>query len=135
MSSIPTKQFDAGKVQSRVRAREAAVEIVFLVRAEMAEHAGCEDVFLDAIQTAFAVTSDPSQVVRDKPMGDHESADFEAGRGQMSRMPFGMHENKSIGDTPIAYLLWLDGEPDFRRQLNRYLRSDRGQARQEEGEE
>lgn len=49
-----------------------------------------------------------------------------------SFMEFGKYTNELIGNVPIDYLVWLDSQPDFRRMLNQYLRSDVGQARQNE---
>jgi hypothetical protein len=65
------------------------------------------------------------QVVRDKPMTDDESRKF----GQRA-IEFGRYACQPVESVPLDYLLWLDEQPDFRRDLNKYLRSDRIQQEQ-----
>ncbi len=38
-------------------------------------------------------------------------------------VPFGKFAGLSLGGVPLGYLDWLDGLPNFRNQLNRYLRN------------
>lgn len=54
---------------------------------------------------------------------DHKDAmdNEEAKRFERLRMPFGSHKNKPIADVPLGYLDWLVGEPDFKRDVRRYL--------------
>lgn len=40
-----------------------------------------------------------------------------------TRMPFGKHQGEQVLDVPPSYFEWLEQQPDFRRQLGRYLRS------------
>lgn len=36
---------------------------------------------------------------------------------------FGKHKGKKIDEIPFSYLEWLDNQPDFRRDLHRFLTS------------
>lgn len=63
----------------------------------------------------------------DEPMSNEEASRF-----GKSKMPFGKHVDKTIDETPMDYLEWLDAQPDFRRQLRRYLESERIQNEPEE---
>ena len=63
-----------------------------------------------------------TEVVRDEAMGDLDARTFE-----LEQMVFGKYADLPMGQVPIDYLDWLDEQDDFRRRLNRYLRSDRCQ--------
>jgi hypothetical protein len=39
-------------------------------------------------------------------------------------LTFGKHKDKKIEDVPFEYLSWLAWQPDFRRDLNRFLASE-----------
>jgi hypothetical protein len=58
-------------------------------------------------------------------MTDDESRKF----GQRA-IEFGRYACQPVESVPLDYLLWLDEQPDFRRDLNKYLRSDRIQQEQ-----
>ena len=60
---------------------------------------------------------DRSDVV---PMTREELREWE-----IKKMPFGKHEGTQVKNVPLDYLIWLDEQPDFRRELKRYLKSDR----------
>lgn len=51
----------------------------------------------------------------------------------MHRMEFGKWQGKMVDEVPLDYLLWLDGQPDFRHELRRYLANPTIQ-REQEGE-
>ncbi len=70
-----------------------------------------------------------SVIERDPPMTHEEAKRFEK-----TEVPFRWLDGIQIGDAAIRVLLWLDEQQDFRRKLNRYLRSDVGQARQDDTE-
>lgn len=52
-------------------------------------------------------------------------SDLEVTAFEDDLMPFGKHKDNFIREVPIDYLIWLSEEPDFRRQLKRYLASDK----------
>lgn len=45
-------------------------------------------------------------------------------------VPFGKWASWRVDSCPMDWLDWLDAQPDFRRQVNRYLRSERVQREQ-----
>lgn len=49
-------------------------------------------------------------------------------------LPFGAHAGKTIGEVDVGYLIRLTDPSDFISDVKRYLRSDRGKKRIEEGE-
>lgn len=67
----------------------------------------------------------PTKVVKSPypPMSRQEAHDW----GQNTQMPFGKHMGDRVDSVPLEYLLWLDEQPDFRRQLHQYLASPRVQ--------
>ena len=50
-------------------------------------------------------------------------------------VPFGIWQNKLVSETPLDYFDWLDAQPDFRRQVNRYLRNGRIQREARGGDD
>lgn len=73
----------------------------------------------------------PMRVIEKGPlaaMTGEETSAFEC-----ADVPFGKHQGIPVGQTPLGYLDWLDGQPDFRRQLDRYLRNDRVKREPREG--
>lgn len=126
---------DADKVKQRIVGRAWAQELCELVESE---YRCCSDDRKQALRSALMdllsklnPTEDLEQAAtgdvtpRDPAMTDTESAAYET-----ETMQFGTWVNHEMCGVPIDYLVWLDGEADFRRNLNRYLRSERGQARQ-----
>lgn len=53
---------------------------------------------------------------------------------EQARITYGIHSGKCMGDIPIKYLCWLGDPTESSRNLQQYLRSDRGKRRIEEGE-
>lgn len=119
---------DADNVTRRVGARTHAHDLISFVESEVAMEQTTElrFVVLDALAKRFGTIV--REVVSEEPMSDAESKAFER-----QQMPFGMHSGELIADVPMDYLLWLECEPDFRRDLRRYLRSDRIQREQDTG--
>ncbi len=114
---------DADRIQRRKAGRERAKALVEFINGEVAADPE-GDIIRETLAKAFGQVA--VQVVPDKPMTESEAVDFER-----RSMPFGVHASKQIKTVPLSYLLWLEGEEDFRRQLRRYLRSARMQQEQE----
>ncbi len=70
-----------------------------------------------------------SVIERDPPMTYEEAKRFEK-----TKAPFVWLHGIQVGDAAIRALLGIDKQHRFRLQLNRYLRSDVGQARQDDTE-
>ena len=126
---------NAETIKANMAAREAADTIHGLILDEAVSHRGNAAVafYGTVLSNLRAIVPDglwPAiEVVRDEPMNDEEAKRF-----GLQSMPFGRHHfGTPIKDVPLDYLLWVEGEVDFRRQLNRYLRSRRMQ--QEQGED
>lgn len=121
-------------IKANISAREAADAICNLLFEEGTQHHGQASITFYARVLTILRRAVPGEIwprpaiVRDEPMSDEQVREFE-----LLRMPFGSYSEKQIQDVPLDYLLWLEGEPDFRRQLNRYLRSR--QMQQEQGED
>jgi hypothetical protein len=49
-------------------------------------------------------------------------------------IPFGAHAGETVGEVDVNYLIRLTDPSDFVSDVKRYLRSDRGKKRIEEGE-
>ncbi len=113
-------------IEANAAARDAAKLVHSMMLDEAANHKQRAAVIFyeEIVKQLRAVVPEEiwptTEVVRDAPMTDEEAARFE-----LNYMPFGMHADKWIRDVPRIYLEWLECEPDFRRQLNRYLRSDK----------
>ena len=116
---------DADNITRRIGARTHANELIAFIDSEVAMEQTTElrFVILDTLAKRFGTIT--REVVSEEPMSDAGSMAFER-----QQMPFGMHSGTPIADVPMDYLLWLECEPDFRRDLRRYLRSDRIQREQ-----
>jgi len=110
-------------IKANKAAREAADVVHHLILDEAMNHRGQTAVtyykhILDGLRNIVPDELWPSvDVVRDLPMADEEARRF-----KKQVMDFGIHYGKCIEDVPLDYLVWLEEQPDFRRQLNRYLR-------------
>lgn len=62
----------------------------------------------------------PTPPVQSKPMSYDEARRWYNNH----RMEFGEHRGERIADVPEAYLVWLHNQPDFRRELDRFMRSE-----------
>jgi hypothetical protein len=113
-------------IAENIAARKAAEELAELLGEEAIKH-GDSDHFWEVIARILPSKYRPTKQEAIGPaMTDEESREFE-----MRPMPFGTHMNKQIRIVPLDYLLWLEEQPDFRRDLNRYLRNPQIQALQE----
>ena len=108
-------------IKERIAARQAASTVANLI---LDEAIHCEQrtaYFRELLKQLRGVIPKElwpaTEVQRDKAMTNKEGRRFEA-----EPMPFGQHMDTLIGEVPIDYLEWLDEQPDFRRELNRYLR-------------
>jgi hypothetical protein len=125
---------EAENVKRKVESREIAGLLMDLIAGEIE----ATDPEMQAMVTAEIVAglsdglppieAHPESVTeRDPPMNYEEAKRFEK-----TEVPFHWLDGLQIGDAKIRALLWLDDQSDFRRTLNRYLRSDVGQARQDD---
>lgn len=69
------------------------------------------------------------EVERDLPMTDAEAARF----GNQIMEFSTDHKGKLVKDVPVSFRDWLESQPDFRRQMNRYRRNPRIQREEEAG--
>ena len=124
---------DEHTITAKVETRNAADTIHRLACDEALNHTNeaCLAFWKRILENVCAVLPPefhPTRIVEHgplAPMGDTESKFFGA-----QPMPFGTHQNKRVDEVPMDYMEWLDREPDFRKQLNRYLRSERILAEQ-----
>ena len=120
-------------IEKNKAAREAASVIHSLMMDEASNHTGTAALafYRGILKDLRAVVPEElwpaCTIERDPPMTDDEARAFER-----KTIGFGKYSDSLIGDIPIEYLVWLDEQPDFRRQLNAYLRSKLGQQAQEE---
>lgn len=72
----------------------------------------------------------PRQIIKADivPMMPEEVQAFER-----REMEFGQYIGTDVGNVPLDYLVWLDCQSDFRRELRRYLASDQIQRTMEDG--
>lgn len=88
-----------------------------------------QDAFLEHLAPlVWKHTTPEPEVVPSLPMDDAEAKRFE-----QSLMPQKKWDTVTVDEMVIGTLVWLDNDP-FHRDLNRYLRSERGQRRQSEPE-
>ena len=118
------------RIKANIVARDEARNAVELLEEEAQRHA--EPIrfwgeLIKLIREHLPGLIPDVEVMQDRPMGDEEAEAFER-----ESMKFGKHQDTQIGEVPIDYLVWMEEQDDFRRELNRYLRSERGQQRQEE---
>jgi len=110
-------------IEANIAARKAAHTIHDLARDEAFNHQGQAAVhFWESLNglVADVLPVTPAKTAPIPAMTDAEARQF----GQTT-MPFGKHSGQRVDEVPIDYLEWLDEQPDFRRDLNRYLRSER----------
>lgn len=103
-------------VLERKRGRELAEELLAMIPTDLTDVAA-NALFrrlADAVPVELLVASS-------KVMEDKKAKAFEK-----SILTFGVHVGKTYADAPIEYLTWLT---DSARELQAYLRSDRGQKR------
>jgi uncharacterized protein (DUF3820 family) len=121
---------DLATIQDRINARQEAEQVLDLMSSTaeqiMQEHGrSAAEAYWTAIRRYFLDIYERDRKAKATrlsvdPMTNAESREF----GD-ERMPFGKHSGQRIDEVPREYLDWLDGQPDFRRELARYLRSDR----------
>lgn len=71
----------------------------------------------------------PPKETKKPPPTRPTMTDDEAKAYERKLVGFGYHQDKTISDCPTDYLLWLNGQNE---NLGAYLRSERGQQRQDE---
>ena len=128
---------DKSAITAKVEARNAADVVHRLAMDESLNHKNeaCLAFWRRMLENVCAVLPPeyhPTRVVErgpHAPMTDEDSKGFEN-----KSIPFGKYIGQQISSVPLSYLCWLDDQPDFRRELNRYLRSERIQAEQEQHE-
>lgn len=111
-------------IRDRITGRKEAESLI-----ELAEVDGKSPAFAKGFWRAMAIMAgghhkEPEEKPVSPVMSDDESKRFEK-----RLMPFGMHMGKQMNAVPIEHLVWLH---ERNERLTRYLRSDRGQRRQEE---
>ena len=118
-------QVNQQRIRERTMARSEAVALVALLRDTIdGTPSHCRDILRAEVRTVLG--PEPPRVVPDRPMTDNEIAAFEN-----QAMDFGKHAGEQVKSVPLDYLLWLEEQPDFRRQLRRYLRNAKLQREQE----
>lgn len=126
--------FDRGvmSIQDNIAAREAA-EVCFALLSEYLQEF---ELTPDSLAIAWRKLGSmirctiTQQAAAQEPQ--HAMSDEEARRFERRTMEFGKYAGQPIGsEVPLSYLVWLDEQPDFRRELNRYLRRREVWAEQE----
>ena len=107
------------KLMQNTEARKAAMELMDLVMEEAENHSNSLKLFYEVVMDRIPSEYKPDPViVSSKAMDETEARAFDK-----EIMEFGKHKGASMGEIPLDYLLWLEEQPNFRKQLNRYLRS------------
>lgn len=121
-------------IEANVEAREAAGAVTNLIAGEALEQKSCNQFYrclLKDLRQLVPTSLWPETTIeRDLPMADDEARAFGC-----QPMEFGKWALRPIKDVPMDYLVWLETQPDFRRQLNRYLRNPQVQREQGDCEE
>jgi uncharacterized protein (DUF3820 family) len=123
-------------ILAKVKARNEA-SVVFGLAAGEAEQIvddGARVAFwralLGAICDVLPSEEQPTRVVEKGSMAAMTNEEAKAFEAEL--MPFGKWANKLVCEVPLDYLDWLDGQRDFRKQLNRYLRNKQVMAMERE---
>lgn len=121
-------------IEDNVKAKRAADEVWdFIVDAELEFQDGTRNHYYETLLRhlleVIPAELHPQRVVKADlvPMKHDELCKF-----GMQRMEFGKHAGLMVDEVPLDYLLWLDGQPDFRHDLRRYLASPSVQREQED---
>lgn len=110
-------------VSDRIEGREYAEELLGL-----SEAGNRSEAFQMGFWRAVAnIATEHHQTPSTKPQASTMSDD-EAARFERRKIGFGRHADVTYGEVPIGYLIWLHGSSV---ELSKYLRSDRGQRRQD----
>lgn len=126
---------DTTAVTAKVIARKAAKEVCQLANGESLKFHGDANVtfwktFTDHGLFLLPTGHHPVTIVERGPLA--AMTDAEAKKFERDGMPFGKWAGNPVGKVPLEYLVWLDEQDDFHRQLNRYLRNEQVQRMQGE---
>jgi len=126
---------EAQTIRENVAAREAADELHRLALQEATGHRGraVVEFWRRVLRNVLSIVPEelhPRPAVEAEPPMDKA----EARRFEREPFPFGQYRGPACGEIPFYFLCWLDTQTDFRRNLRRYLRSDRGQRLQPDPE-
>lgn len=120
-------------LQAKIEARQAADEMHRWCCEEAGRHLNEAALrfwqrVLENVLAVLPPEYHPKRVAdRHSPMTDDESRIWE----RRETVPFGIHKGEFVREVPLESLVWLEEQPDFRRELRRYLRSPRIQRQQE----
>ena len=107
------------KLMQNTEAGKAASALMELILEEAENHPNSLRRFYDVIFNGIPSEYKPKPVVvSSEAMDKTEARAFDN-----EIMEFGKYKGTRMGEIPLDYLLWLEEQPDFRKQLNRYLRS------------
>jgi uncharacterized protein (DUF3820 family) len=108
------------RIETAKKAREDAVAMFELIGEQPARF---WEVLAELVASKLpAPAVDPAN----EPMEYAEAAKFER-----DEMPYGKYQGERIGEVPPDYLTWFSDGDEFKRRLNRYVRSQMFQDRQE----
>lgn len=119
---------------ANMEAREKAAEYLAFIEADLPPEFR-NDRFWEKLAAAVAAKlPKPAETVSPDlldPMNDAQAARFE----RETMISFGKYASdpQPVAEVPINYLCMLVDDSPLKRQLRRYLRSERGQRRQIEG--
>lgn len=122
LKGFEMETIDELRIQNAVNARKDVNEIVEIIT-EFSDKYDQPAFWKHLYERLGVVPEDEIKIMPDKKMSDDESKKFD---NQL--IGFGQHNGKAVREVPLPYLVWLDEQPDFRRQLRRYLASDRVQS-------
>ena len=114
---------DQRKIEERCKGTSRAREVLEIIHGEGEELEASPEAWKSYWEKIFSevvenVDVEP-QVLDVHPMSREEVKSF-----SKQRMTFGKHKGDLIGSVDLSYLLWIDDQSDFRRELKRYLASD-----------
>lgn len=118
-------------IKERINGRKRAEELFALLAEDASSLSECgRAAFWESVSSqlidVLPVSSQP-EANSDQPMSDKSAAIY----GRETVFPFGKYAGQRVDEVPIDYLAMLVDDNDFKKQLRRYLRSERIQREQE----
>jgi uncharacterized protein (DUF3820 family) len=109
-------------LEDNVKARELFKTIIEMIEEELKKTSVFVEHRFWKLLKKKAEEFIPNETCKDRytPMSNDEAVRFEN-----EIMQFGKHKGDKIVDIDIEYFEWLDSQPDFRRELWRYLKSEK----------
>lgn len=114
------------EITAKVEARNAADVVHHLASDEAVRFQGHAALafwrrLLENVCAVLPPEYHPTRVVEKGPLA--AMTDEEARAFERETVPFGKYLGDLVGNVPLSYFDWLEGERDFRQDVKRYLRN------------